>query len=160
MPASQRSKNLKAIPLILFAVTMMVTGQILQKKGIQIVMEAAGPDFTFLTHVFTIVLNPYVLLGLCVYFFSALAWLMVLTAADLSFAYPFLAVSYVAIIIISPIVFPIDEPWPDAWKILAILLIIAGVLAMAQGERLRDQKCQRILSKDDGEIITESVNDE
>ena len=149
MPASQRSKNLKAIPLILFAVTMMVTGQILEKKGIEIVKEAAGPDFSFWTHWFAIVFNPYVLLGLFVYFFSALAWLMVLTAADLSFAYPFLAVSYVAIIIVSPIVFPIDEPWPDAWKILAILLIIAGVLAMAQGERIREARHKRIPGEED-----------
>lgn len=159
MPEDQRSKNLKAIPLILFAVTMMVTGQVLEKKGIMVVQEAAGDEFGFFSHLLVIIFNPYVFVGLIVYVFSAFTWLFVLNSADLSFAYPFLAVSYVAIIIVSPMAFP-NERWPDAWKGLAILLIIAGVLAMAQGERLRDKKCQRILSEDDGEIITESVNDE
>ena len=159
MPDDQRSKNLKAIPLILFAVTMMVTGQVLEKKGIQVVKEAAGDEFGFFSHLFIIIFNPYVLIGLIVYVFSAFTWLFVLNSADLSFAYPFLAVSYVAIIIVSPMVFP-NERWPDVWKVLAILLIIAGVLAMAQGERIREKGYQRIPGEDDGEIITESVNDE
>lgn len=141
-----RSKhNLKAIPLIIFAVTMMVTGQILEKKGIQVVKLAAGDDFSFATHVFSILFNPYVLAGLGVYFFSALTWLMVLSSADLSFAYPFLAISYVAIIIASPLAFPGQEPWPDTWKVGAVLLIIAGVLAMAQGERIRERRIRKLL---------------
>jgi uncharacterized membrane protein len=155
MQDHERSRhNLKAIPLIIFAVTMMVTGQILEKKGIQVVKDAAGDDFSFATHVINILFNPYVLAGLCVYFFSALTWLMVLSSADLSFAYPFLAVSYVAIIFASPIAFPEQEPWPDAWKIGAVLLIIAGVLAMAQGERIREQRMRRLIEgppRHDGE---------
>jgi len=70
---------------------------------------------------------------------------MVLSSADLSFAYPFLAISYVAIIIASPLAFPGQEPWPDTWKIGAVLLIIAGVLAMAQGERIRERKMRKLL---------------
>ncbi len=146
MHDDERSKhNLKAIPLIVFAVTMMVTGQILEKKGIQVVKLAAGDEFSFATHVLSILFNPYVLAGLGVYFFSAITWLMVLSSADLSFAYPFLAISYVAIIIASPLAFPGQEPWPDTWKIGAVLLIIAGVLAMAQGERIRERKMRKLL---------------
>lgn len=117
---------------------MMVTGQILEKKGIGIVQARAGDEFAFITHIWVIIFNPYVLLGLSVYVFSAVAWLLVLSSADLSFAYPFLAISYVAIIILSPIALP-GEPWPDFWKVLAVVLIIAGVLSMAQGERAQEQ---------------------
>jgi drug/metabolite transporter (DMT)-like permease len=139
MPEDQRVKNLKSIPLIVFAVTMMVTGQILEKKGIGVVKAAAGEDFTFFSNIFAIIFNTYVLVGIMVYFVSALVWLMILSKADLSFAYPFLAISYVAIIIVSPIALP-GEPSPDFWKALAVLLIIAGVMAMAQGERVRERK--------------------
>ncbi len=139
MHEDQRVKNLKSIPLIIFAVTMMVTGQILEKKGIGVVKDAAGEDFTFFANIFAIIFNPYVLVGIVVYVVSAVVWLMILSKADLSFAYPFLAISYVAIIIVSPIALP-GEPWPDFWKVLAVLLIISGVLAMAQGERVRERK--------------------
>jgi drug/metabolite transporter (DMT)-like permease len=149
MQNEQRSKNLKAIPLIIFAVTMMVTGQILEKKGIGVVKAAAGDEFSFATHVFAIVFSPYVLLGIVVYAVSAFVWLMILSKADLSFAYPFLAISYVAIIIVSPIALP-GEPWPDFWKVLAVMLIIAGVLAMAQGEKIRERQMKKGVNHEGG----------
>lgn len=142
MPEKKRSENLKAIPLIIFAVALMVTGQILEKKGIQVVKEAAGDEFNFATHIFAIIFNAYVLTGIIGYSISAIIWLLVLSKADLSFAYPFLAISYVAIIIVSPIALP-GEPWPDFWKILAVVLIIGGVLSMSQGEKARERRMMR-----------------
>jgi drug/metabolite transporter (DMT)-like permease len=142
MPEEQRSKNLKAVPLIIFAVALMVTGQVLEKKGISVVQQRAGDEFSFATHLWAIIFNPYVLIGIIGYGISAIVWLLVLSTADLSFAYPFLAISYVAIIIVSPIALP-GEPWPDFWKVLAIMLIIAGVLSMAQGEKVRERKLVR-----------------
>ena len=142
MSEKQRSKNLRAIPFIIFSVAFMVTGQILEKHGIRTVQERAGDAFSFATHFWMIVTNRYVLSGIAVYIISAFTWLLVLSMADLSFAYPFLAVSYVAIIIISPIALP-GEPWPDFWKVLAIALIIAGVISMSQGEKIRERKLRK-----------------
>ena len=139
MPEKQSTKNLKAIPFIIFSVTFMVTGQVLEKMGIRIVQERAGDAFSFATHFWMILTNGHVLLGIAVYVISAFTWLLVLSKADLSFAYPFLAISYVAIIIVSPLTLP-GEPWPDGWKILAIALIIAGVISMSRGEKVRERK--------------------
>jgi len=142
MPEKQSTKNLKAIPFIIFSVTLMVTGQVLEKTGIRVVQERAGDSFAFATHIWMIVTNRYVLIGIVGYAISAFVWLLVLSMADLSFAYPFLAVSYVAIIIVSPLTLP-GEPWPDLWKVLAIVLIIAGVLSMAQGEKAREKRMKK-----------------
>jgi drug/metabolite transporter (DMT)-like permease len=139
MPDDKQAKNLKAIPLILFAVTLMVCGQILEKKGIGVVKDAAGDEFTFATHLWAIVFNKYVLIGIVGYGISAVVWLLVLSTADLSFAYPFLAISYVAIILVSPLALP-GEPSPDIWKGLAVLLIVAGVISMSHGERIRERR--------------------
>jgi multidrug transporter EmrE-like cation transporter len=143
MPEDKRSKNLKAIPLIIFSVSLMVTGQVLEKMGIRDVQERAGDSFAFATHIWLIVINRYVLIGIVGYGISAFVWLLVLSMADLSFAYPFLAVSYVAIIIVSPLTLP-GERWPDFWKVLAIVLIIAGVLCMAQGEKAREKRLRKL----------------
>jgi drug/metabolite transporter (DMT)-like permease len=84
-----------AIIYILISVLAGALGQILLKKG----MGSMGPLTLSLDQVggilWRIATNPYVVIGLMVYVFSTLFWLMALSRVDLSFAYPFASLSYV-----------------------------------------------------------------
>src|SRR5262249_22541126 len=85
----------KSIPLILAVVTTNAISQMLLKQG----MNTIGKfDFNggSLFNMFPVVaLNPYVIGGLAVLVFSMGLHLMALSRVDLSFAYPFLSVSYI-----------------------------------------------------------------
>ena len=86
------------VPFILITVTVGVVGQLLIKKG----LNSLSPlDFSvgFLSSYLMIFLSPYVILGSTVYGVAMCLWLYALTKVDLSFAYPFLAFSYVLIIV-------------------------------------------------------------
>jgi drug/metabolite transporter (DMT)-like permease len=116
--------------LILIAVLVGVAGQLSLKMGMNHVgtidaTSVAQPVET-LSNVFR---SPMVWVGLALYGLGAVAWLIVLSRLDLSFAYPFLALSYA----ITPILAwrLLDEPI-SALRWLGIAVIISGVLIVSR----------------------------
>lgn len=105
--------------LLIFSMTLGVTGQLLLKKGVLSSSLAANPIAIIKT-----VFSPLVFSGLSLYAISAIAWLFVLQKFPLSVAYPTLAVTYIAIVIASFLF--LQEPISTS-KTFGILLIFTGV---------------------------------
>ena len=136
------SENVKTIPFIVIAVSLGVVGQVLMKYGMNRYRNnpppgASGVFTKDLWYVFT---NIWVLAGLGSYGISTIIWLYVLTRADLSFAYPFIAISYIAVILIGPWLF---KESIGGWKVLAIVLIILGVFSMTISEHVTESKLNK-----------------
>lgn len=88
----------KYIPLILTVVTTNALSQMLLKQGMITIGKfdfSGGSLFRMLP---IVALNPYVIGGLAVLVFSMGLHLMALSRVELSFAYPFLSVSYVLVL--------------------------------------------------------------
>ena len=122
--------------IVLFtAITMGAFGQIAMKAGMNQVRKASGGDLgpiiKALPGMFS---NIYVLIGIGIYVLSTVLWLWVLSGVPLSFAYPCISVSYIIIIVAGKWVF---RERIDGWKIAAIVLILAGVVALGLGEPAR-----------------------
>jgi drug/metabolite transporter (DMT)-like permease len=84
-----------------------------------------------LGHLFiSIFKSPMVLVGLFCYVISAAIWLVVLSAVELSFAYPFIGLTYVLILIVSKFVLKEDIN-PIRWVGAAIITI--GVVVISRG---------------------------
>lgn len=116
--------------LILAAVVAGITGQLSLKMG----MNHAGTiDGSSLAHpvetLRNVVRSPMVWVGLALYGLGAVAWLIVLSRLDLSFAYPFIALSYA----ITPILACrlLDEP-VSGLRWLGIVVIILGVVIVSR----------------------------
>ena len=77
----------------------------------------------------TIVTQPLVLLGLMLYGCGALAWIAVLRRMDLSYAYPFLALNFVLITLVSR--FFLGETVP-LMRWAGIGIICVGILVVAR----------------------------
>jgi drug/metabolite transporter (DMT)-like permease len=86
------------IALILATVTAVILGQLMLKTGVAV---ATAPDDVGMDRpvrlLARIVSTPLVVLGLLTYFVSALGWVFILSRVDLSFAYPFLGLSYAGV---------------------------------------------------------------
>ncbi len=76
-----------------------------------------------------IIFNPFVFGGLVVMVISMASHLIVLSRVDISFAYPFLGLSFVLITIYGA--FVLSEPL-NIWKIAGVLFIVLGVSMVAQ----------------------------
>ena len=85
---------------ILLSVTMGVVGQLFIKRGLN---SLGSVDYAsgLIGAYIRIFLTPYVVAGLSIYFLGVFFWLYALSKVDLSFAYPFVSLSYVLVLLIS-----------------------------------------------------------
>ncbi|HZL05861.1 MAG TPA: hypothetical protein VFE45_10680, partial [Coriobacteriia bacterium] len=82
--------------LIIASVILAAAGQVLMKLGMA---SLGGGDFT--STIASGLTEPLVLLGLACYAASSVSWLIVLSRVPLSVAYPFGALSYVAVVVVA-----------------------------------------------------------
>lgn len=121
----------KSILLILLSIGIAVGGQILLKIGMNKIGAISLNSLSSVGHLFvSIFKSPLVLVGLFCYVISAAIWLVVLSAVDLSFAYPFIGLTYVLILIVSKFVLKEDVN-PIRWAGAAIITI--GVIVISRG---------------------------
>ena len=119
----------KFIPLILFTVFTNFLSQIMLKKGMtQIEIGAFNAD-SILKAVPSIIFNIFVISGLVVMVISMACHLLVLSKVDISYAYPFLGLSFVLITAWG--YFVLAEPL-SIYKILGVALIVCGVALVAK----------------------------
>jgi drug/metabolite transporter (DMT)-like permease len=113
------------IALILLSVALAAVAQLALKTGMNGVNTELAPATFGLDgrSLRVLVAQPYVWGGLVLFGVSALVWLVVLSRASLSFAYPFAALTYITILLFDQ--FVLDEQVP--------LLRWAGVAFIALG---------------------------
>lgn len=111
--------------LIVFSVSLGVAGQLLMKRSM-LAFPNLGLDVSVLVRV---ILQPYVLAGFVCYGLAALSWLLVLSRAPVSVAYPMLSFGYAAVAVLSWLFF--GEPLSMA-KVIGILAILGGITLLSQ----------------------------
>jgi multidrug transporter EmrE-like cation transporter len=117
-------------PLILLSVAISAFAQIALKAGMASasVQRALAGGLRFAA-LFDVAFNPFVMLGLFLYFSSAAVWLFVLAKVQVSFAYPFVALGFVLTALLGRLFF---QDTFSAAKIVGTLLIMGGVVVMAR----------------------------
>ena len=115
---------MKNVLLILVCVALGVGGQLLLKQGMSADRDAVDRVSEVLPRLMKAALNPVVIAGFVLYFVSAALWLIVLTRAELSWAYPMLSLGYVFVVLLSRALFHEAVTPP---RLLGTLVIVAGV---------------------------------
>ena len=98
-------KVLKFVPLILFVVTTNAISQALLKQGMVTIGQFEVNSNTALATGLRIATDPWVIGGLLVMAISMAAHLYVLSRVPLTFAFPFIALSYVVVLAIGYFIF-------------------------------------------------------
>jgi drug/metabolite transporter (DMT)-like permease len=109
--------------LVLFAVALAATGQLMLKHGMQLATARARGAHGSL--VIAAATTPWVLLGLVVFAVSAIAWLGALSRVPLNVAYPFNALGYIVILAASVVVLH-ERANLLTWA--GSLLVVAGLV--------------------------------
>jgi drug/metabolite transporter (DMT)-like permease len=118
--------NRSMVGILLLSVTLAALGQLLFKAALNQVGE-----FSLLPEMLLrLGLNVLFLLGLAFYGGGTLLWLLALSKAEISFAYPFLSVSYIIILGGGALLF--NDPITIG-RILGVVLIVAGLTVVARG---------------------------
>lgn len=114
--------------LILTSVASGVTGQTFLKIGSDRAADSGGGQ-GIVGLITSIVTSPMMLVGLFFYGCGALAWIAVLKQMDLSYAYPFLALNFVLIALVSFLF--LGETVPSL-RWIGIGAICIGILIVAR----------------------------
>jgi drug/metabolite transporter (DMT)-like permease len=117
------------IGLILTSVALAATAQLTLKHGMNQVTEASGTATLSASSLRAILTNLSVLGGLAIFGLSAVVWLLVLSRASLSFAYPFASLTYVLILLAARFVLHEEIP---LLRWVGVFFIVTGIVLVAQ----------------------------
>ncbi len=120
---------MKYIVFILFTVLTNAAAQLMLKQGMLSLGPISFTGETFIVRIFQIVFSPWVFAGLVTFVISMASHLYVLSKVELSFAYPFLSLAYVAVAAFAYFIFHEDM---NAWRIAGIGFICVGTIFIAQ----------------------------
>jgi drug/metabolite transporter (DMT)-like permease len=115
---------------ILGTVLFTVYGQIVLKWR---VAKAGALPAAFSQTIFflvSIIWDPWVLSGIVAGFLAFLCWMAALTKFELSYAYPFMSLSFLLVLVLSAILF--QEPLTVS-KVVGVGLIVAGIIIGSRG---------------------------
>lgn len=138
------------IPLILFVVTSNALSQTLLKQGMVGIGAFQLTQQTGAATVLRIVLDPFVIGGLTLMVVSMAAHLYVLSRVPLTFAFPFISVSYIVVLGIGYFVF---GERLNIYHFLGTACICLGVVFIAQAGAERFQAPQTVQAQTDSERI-------
>ncbi len=117
------------IPLILFTVLTNFLSQIMLKKGMTMIGKFELSFSGLMSSALDVLLNWYIVLGIFVMVVSMASHLVVLSRVEISFAYPFLGLSFVLITVYGHFVL---AEVVTMWRVAGVLLICAGVALVAR----------------------------
>lgn len=115
---------------ILATILFTVYGQLIikwQMNQVGHLPDSPAQKIVFLLRLLT---NPWILSGFLSAFLAALAWMAAMTKFDLSYAYPFMSLAFVLVLLCSGMFF---NESVSAGKIAGLALIAAGIVISSQG---------------------------
>ncbi|MCO5163295.1 MAG: transporter [Mesorhizobium sp.] len=121
---------MKYLGFILFTVMTNAAAQLMLKQGMMSLGDISFAGANPVIKILQIVFSPWVFFGLCTFVISMASHLYVLSKVELSFAYPFLSLAYVAVAVFAYFVFREDL---NGYRIAGIAAICVGTILIAQG---------------------------
>ena len=112
---------------LVIAIGLGAFGQIALKYGMNKVSLSSGAGMA--AGVIRAIFTPYVLLGFSFYAISSCFWLVVISRWNLSYAYPMIAIGYVAVVFLSRLFFR-EHVTPLQW--VGIVLMCGGLAIVSR----------------------------
>ncbi len=122
--------TIKTAALAILSVVLATGGQLLLRAGMEKVGYIGAPQISRpFKLLITVATNIQVVIGLSLFVASAVAWLVVLSRASLSVAYPFAGMTYVFTALFSK--FILHEKVPSI-RWFGILMVLTGILIVGR----------------------------
>ena len=119
----------RLISLILTSVLLNAGAQLLLKKGMTVVGPLAVTFKDIGSISWGIGTNHYVVTGIFCYILSVGLWMVVLSRAEVSFAYPFLSIGYVVVAVAGYLFF---HESMNMFRIIGIFLVCTGMVFISK----------------------------
>ncbi len=119
------------IGIIVLSVLISSTAHIFLKKGMMTHAENAMKSDGVIGLAWSVGTNPWVMGGMFLHVAALVVWLWALSRVDISFAYPFVALGYVLVMVMAWLWLGESLSF---MKILGMGIIIVGILVLSRAE--------------------------
>jgi multidrug transporter EmrE-like cation transporter len=119
-----------SVGLVICTVLLTVYGQLIVKWR---VIQAGALPQGFTKKAFFLIgllLDPWVISSMLAALLAGLFWLAAMTKLELSYAYPFMSLAFVLVLILSAVIFHETVTTP---KVLGMVVVIVGLIIASQG---------------------------
>lgn len=111
---------MKAITFIIIGIVFAALGQLLFKLGTNVTGEITASNLLRM-------INVYIVLGIFFYGLSSVFWIIALSKADLSFVYPFTALTFIIVYVLSILIL---HESIHTNRLAGSLIIILGIFVL------------------------------
>ena len=115
---------------ILLTILLTVYGQIVTKWQVQIAGALPLDNIEKIQYIIKLLLNPWVISSFVCAFLASLSWMAAMTKLPLSYAYPFMSLSFVLVAFLSAIFFKESMTMN---KSLGLAFIVLGIIIGSKG---------------------------
>jgi uncharacterized membrane protein len=114
---------------ILITVVFAVASQFLMRWQATGVGEVPQGTIEKLNYFVGLIINPWILLAFIFTGLSGLSWFIAMTKFELSYAYPFISLNYILVLLFAPVI--LNESVSTS-KILGTLVIVFGIIILSK----------------------------
>ena len=127
--------------ITVIAILFGSVGQLMIKMGLTSFCSRTGElNMTNIWHrILPLAATPHIIVAIISFIISAAFWMVVMSKRDLSQVYPFIALSY---LFVSGMAYVILHEHIGPWRIVGIVIIIAGVIVLAQDKIASLPECK------------------
>lgn len=119
----------KYLVMLLTAIIMSGTGELLLKHGMNQVGELSLHPDQIVMELWKSFTTPFVLLGFVLIFGGSIFWLAIISRVQLSYAYPMLSLGYIFVVLTSWLL--LNEHF-QPMRLLGVLIIVVGVVVVSR----------------------------
>ena len=116
---------------IMITIVLTVYGQLIVKWQVNLAGVFPAAPWDKMVFLGKIMINPWVISSMVAALLASFAWIAALTQLPLSYAYPFMGLTFVLVLLLSATFFQESMTW---MKIAGVVLIVAGITLSSQGQ--------------------------
>jgi drug/metabolite transporter (DMT)-like permease len=117
-------------PVILLSVLCSAVAQLLLKKGMsRCACDPAADPAGWLGVLRSVLFDPFVLGGVALHVGALLTWLYVLRHVEVSYAYPFISLGFVLVLVLGHLLY---QETLDVNRVLGIAAIVTGIFLVGR----------------------------
>ena len=115
---------------ILITIVLTVYGQLIVKWQVNLAGEFPSDSWDKVLFLGRLMLNPWIISSMVAALLASFTWIAALTQLELSYAYPFMGLTFIFVLMLSALMFQEALGWE---KIMGVALIVAGITLSSQG---------------------------
>jgi len=124
------ARSAMSLVYILITIVLTVYGQLIVKWQVNLAGEFPSEVWDKVMFLGKLMLNPWVISSMVAALLASFTWIAALTQLQLSYAYPFMGLTFVLVLLLSGLFFQETISW---FKISGVILIVTGISLSSQG---------------------------